>query len=130
MTLSTDEIVALAKRLRESFAGTNLPRPLAKLYSHYTRIHANQPGLASWQAEDAAERLNDAVGLLEAAFIEKETGSESWRDSARRAGALLEWLSHPQINLEGLPLQFLAAAAYQLSGHPALAIGLLGAGAR
>jgi hypothetical protein len=130
MTLSTDEIVALAKRLRESFAGTNLPRPLAKLYSHYTRIHADQPGLVSWQAEETAERLNDAIGLLEAAFIEKETGSESWRDSARRAGALLEWLSHPQLNLEGLPLQFLAAAAYQLAGYPALSSGLLGAGAR
>ena len=63
--------------------------------------------------------------MLEAAFIEKENGSENWRDGARRAGALLEWLSHPKLNVEGLPLQFLAAAAYQLAGYPALSSGLL-----
>ena len=56
MALSNDEIVALAKRLRESFAGANLPRPLAKLYSQYTHIRANQPGLVSLATEETAER--------------------------------------------------------------------------
>lgn len=128
MALSTDEIVALAKKLRETFAGTNLPPPLAKLYSQYTRLRANQPGLSSWQEEETTERLNDAMGLLEAAFIERERNNENWRDSARRAGALLEWLSLPQLNPHNLPLHLLAAAAYQLAGYPALSSGLLGEG--
>src|SRR6266536_727128 len=125
MTLSTDDIVKLARDLRENFAGSNLPRPLAKLYSQYTRLRAGQSGLPSWQGEETTDRLNDAVGLLEAAFIEKEVENISWRDSARRAGALLEWLSPPQLNANGLPLHLLAAAAYQLAGYPALSSGLL-----
>ncbi|GLV59863.1 helicase [Dictyobacter sp. S3.2.2.5] len=126
MTLSADDIIELARKLRESFAGTNLPPSFAKLYSQYTRLRANQPGLSSWQREEATERLNDAISLLEAAFIERDAGDEHWRDSVRRAGALLEWLSHPQIQLDELPLNLLAAASYQLAGYPALSSGLLG----
>lgn len=125
MNTPASEIVKIAKELRDNFAGTSLPRPLAKLYSQHTRLRAGQVGLSSWQGEEFADRLNDALRLLEAAFIERKTGNTSWRDSARRAGALLEWLSHPELNSEELPIRLLAAAAYQLAGYPALASGLL-----
>lgn len=125
MKLSASEIVASAKELRESFAGANLPRPFAKLYSQYTQLSFGLSGLQSWQADETSDRLNDAVGLLNAAFIERDAGGDNWRDSARRAGALLEWLSHPQLNRDRLPLTLLAAAAYQLAGYPALSSGLL-----
>src|SRR5437870_1759253 len=97
MTLPKSEIEQLAQELRKSLAGTNLPRPLAKLYSHYTRLRTGQAGLPSWQAEETTERLNDAMRLLEAAFVEKDAGADSWQESAQRAGAILEWLSHPQL---------------------------------
>ncbi len=126
MALSKNEIVKLAQELRKNFAGTNLPRPLAKLYSQYTRLRAGQSGLSSWQEEETTDRLNDALHLLDAAFIERDDGSEYRHDSAKRAGALLEWLSHPQLNADELPIRLLAAAAYQLAGYPALSKGLLG----
>src|SRR5690348_11020098 len=96
MTISKSEIEQLAQELRKSLAGTNLPRPLAKLYSQYTRLRSGQSGLQSWQAEETTDRLNDAMRLLEAAFVERDTGTDSWRESAQRAGAILEWLSLPQ----------------------------------
>jgi len=125
MTLSTDDIVQLAQELRKNLAGTNLSRPVAKLYSHYTRLRSGKAGLPSWQVSESVDRLNDAMRLLEAAFVERDAGIDRWRDSASRAGALLEWLSHPQLNSEELPIRLLAAAAYQLAGYPALSSGLL-----
>lgn len=123
---SPDDIVASAKKLRETLAGTKLPPSIAKLYSQYTRLNANQPGLQKWLEKDTVARLHNALVLLEAAFVEREIGNENWTDSVRRAGALLEWLSHPQLNPKGLPLHLLAAASYQLAGYPALSSGLLG----
>src|SRR5260370_18166365 len=63
--------------------------------------------------------------LLDAGFIEREAGNDAWNDSASRTGELLEWLSHPQLNTDGLPLRLLSAAAYQLAGYPARSSGLL-----
>lgn len=125
MTLSKSEIEQLAQDLRKNLAGTNLPRPLAKLYSQYTRLRTGQSGLQSWQEEETIDRLNDAMRLLEAAFVERDAGTDSWRESAQRAGTILEWLSHPQLNTDELPIRLLAAAAYQLAGYPALSSGLL-----
>src|SRR5258708_2088388 len=125
MTQPSSKTIDFAKALREELAGSNLPRSFAKLYSHYTRLRAGQEGLASWRAKEAADRLQDAIRLLECAFIERDAGSDRWNDSARRAGALLEWLAIPQLNSEGLPLRLLAAAIYQLANYPALSSGLL-----
>src|SRR6266567_8079951 len=110
MAQPTSEIVKLAEKLRENLAGTNLPRSFARLYSHHTRLRAGQTGLPSWQGEEATDRLNDAIRLLEVAFIERDAGVNNWHDSARRAGALLAWLSLPQLNSNGLPLRLFAAA--------------------
>src|SRR6266849_6507524 len=117
MTQPSIKSIELARTLREELAGANLPRPFAKLYSLYTRLRAGQAGLSSWHAKESVDRLQDAIRLLDGAFIERDAEISSWSDSARRAGAVLEWLDHPQLNPEGLPLRLLGAAAYQLAGY-------------
>jgi len=97
------------------------------LYSQQVRLRANQPGLSGWRQQEADERLEEAVRLLDAALIELEEGGEPSRSWAglRRAAELLEWLSHPDICPRGVPVRLLAAAAYQLAGYPARSSGLL-----
>src|SRR5258706_8738870 len=119
MTRPSSKTIELARNLRKDLAGADLPRSFAKLYSQHTRLSANRPSLSTWQETETLECLNDAIRLLEAAFIERDAGSQDWPDSARRTGELLEWLAHPQLNPDGLPLRLLSAAAYQLSGYPA-----------
>jgi hypothetical protein len=74
------------------------------------------------------ERLSDAVRLVEASLVAKREGETDWTDGLRRAGELLEWLAHPQLNPSGLPLSLLGAAAYQLAGYPARASSLAAPG--
>jgi len=102
-----------------------LPPPLAKLYSHCTRLRSGQPGLPTWQRGEFEARLNDAVRLIELGFLKRAAGEEDWRRSVVRGAEVLEWLSHPEIDSEGLPLGHLSAAAYQLAGYPARSAGLL-----
>ena len=127
MAQPSRETLDLASKLRESLAGTTIPKTLAKLYSQHTRLGAGQAGLVNWAETEATECLEDALRLLEAAFAEREGGNDSWHESVRRAGEILEWLSHPQLNADGLPIRFLAAATYQLAGYPARSSGLLNA---
>lgn len=125
MSLPSSELTALAALIRETQAGSNLPPLFAKLYSQHTRLREQQPGLTGWRREEASERLKDAVRLIEGAFIERDAGGEQWRDGCRRAGELLEWLTHPSLNPQHLPMRLLSAATYQLAGYPARASGLL-----
>src|SRR6266446_1913685 len=125
MTEPSSKLIELAENLRKDLASADLPRTYAILYSQYTRLSANRPSLSTWQGTDTLDCLNDALRLLDAAFIERETGNHNWHESARRTGELLEWLSHPRLNTDGLPLRLLSAAAYQLAGYPARSSGLL-----
>lgn len=126
MNLSNNNpVLELVRHEQEHLAGDQLPPTIAKLYSQHTRLRGNQPGLPSWSNEESLSRLNDAIHLIEAAFLLRNDGTE-WRNCMRRAAELLEWLSHPEINLSHLPLKLLAAAAYQLADYPARASGLLG----
>src|SRR6266581_2612012 len=125
MTEPKSKTIELAENLRKDLAGADLPINYAILYSQYTRLSANRPSLIGWEESTAFECLNDAMRLLDAAFIEREAGNNGWRESARRTGELLEWLSHPQLNTDELPLRLLSAAAYQLAGYPARSSGLL-----
>lgn len=120
-----DEVIRLARNISENLAGNSFPKSFAKLYSQYTRLRANQESLASWQLADTYSGLNEAIKLLEAAFIQKEIGDDSWHASMRRVGELLEWLSHPALNSENLPIRLMSAAAYQLAGYSARATGIL-----
>ena len=119
------DIQNLADRVQEELVGRGMPPRVAKLYSQHTRLRANQPGLSGWRHDEAAARLDDAVQLIHVALLKRESGNLTWRDAMRRAGELLEWLAHPELNPDGLPLRLLAAAAYQLAGYPARSSGLL-----
>lgn len=125
MANSPNGILELARLVNEDLAGQGLTPTCAKLYSQHTRLTAGQPGLRGWRANEPENRLNDAVKLLQAAFIEREAQEERWFEAALRAAEILEWLSHPELNTDRLPLQLLAAATYQLAGYPARAMGLL-----
>jgi len=98
---------------------------MAKLYSQYTRLKMNQPGLKGWRDNEFSERLADAVTLIDAGLTEREIGEKEWRDFLNRSGELLEWLSHPELNTQLFPLRLLSAGLYQLAGYPALSMGLL-----
>jgi len=118
-------IVELAKAVREELA-EKFPRPVARLYSQHNKLRAGQPGLRSWKPEEFWDRLDDAVRLLEAAFLERKAlQGDTWRNGVQRTGELLEWLTHIEMNRERLPLGMLSAAAYQLAGYPARANGIL-----
>ncbi|MEH2278136.1 MAG: DEAD/DEAH box helicase [Nostoc sp.] len=125
MTQSSNEVIALATELQNSLAGSRLTPAIAKLYSQHTRLRAGEDGLTGWRQDEAGERLNDAMRLIEAAFIQREAGDTNWRNGMLRAGELFEWLSHPQLNPDILPIRLLAAAVYELAGYPARAAGLL-----
>ncbi|MBG1242038.1 DEAD/DEAH box helicase [Nostoc sp. NZL] len=125
MTQPSNEVIALAKELQNSLAGSRLTPAIAKLYSQHTRLRAGGKGLTGWRENEAGEQLNDAMRLIEAAFIQREVGDTNWRNGMLRAGELFEWLSHPQLNPDFLPIRLLAAAVYELAGYPARATGLL-----
>lgn len=125
MAQPSNEVIALATELQKSLAGSRLTPAIAKLYSQHTRLRAGGKGLTGWREDEAGERLNDAMRLIEAAFIQREAGDTNWRNGMLRAGELFEWLSHPQLNPDFLPISLLAAAVYELAGYPARAAGLL-----
>jgi len=127
MSQPTNETLYLAGKFREDLAGATIPKSLAKLYSEHTLLRAHERGLTNWSSEETAECLDNALRLLEVGFTEREAGQENWCESVRRAGEILEWLSHEYLNEDGLPTRLLAAAAYQLAGYPARSSGLLNA---
>lgn len=83
-----------------------------------------------WNPGESHAQLVDAWRLLDSASIfRKVEGTASPRATLcfRRAGEILEWLTRANENLETfVPLELLAAAAYQLGGLPAMAAALLG----
>ena len=82
-----------------------------------------------WREAESRDQYADARRLLNAASILHSTegaNSESARLCYRRAGELLEWLSRAGDKMpSALPLELLAAAAYQLGGNPAMSSALL-----
>ena len=121
MTNPIDLIQAYRQQMTEE-----IPRSLAQLYSAHIRLTWKSRSFPQTIQQDR-ELLRDAVKLVEAAFFEKEHGVEAvyWQASLRRAAEILEWLSHPQMELTAIPTHLLASATYQLAGYPARASGLL-----
>lgn len=84
-----------------------------------------------WSEADSRGQLRDAHRLLHAAgLFRKLDGAGASSPKAiscyRRAGELLEWLARAGDKQESfVPLQLLAAGAYQLGGLPAMAAALL-----
>jgi hypothetical protein len=125
MNPSRTSTVELASALRSHWAGRELPPAFAKLYSQFTLLSADQLGLLHWREDEAYERMNDALRILEAGWIEKEEGLSTWHDSFRRAAELFEWISAPKLRPEELPTQLYSASLYQIAGYPARASGIL-----
>lgn len=112
--------------IKKDIESNTLPPNLAKLYSHYTKVSMNDTGLKGWRGEtEFNNRLEDAIVLIDAGLYEKEMGNNSCNHMFKRAGEILEWLSHPLLNKLDKPLNILSAACYQLAGYPALALGLI-----
>jgi len=82
-----------------------------------------------WGAVESRIQLYDARRLLDAAAIFRKVEGVASTNAIlcfRRAGELLEWLTRANVELDTyVPLELLAAAAYQLGGLPAMAAALL-----
>ena len=125
MIQPNEETVALVSQLVESLVSSGLPRTLARLYSHHTKLRENQPGLPSWKKSEADSLVEDVMRLLEAASIQRQTEDNQWQKTVLRAGEILEWLPIGDIDSNEISTRLLSAACYQLAGYPARALGLL-----
>lgn len=129
MTIPSVEALEFAEESRNRLAGQGLSPAMAKLYSQHTLLRSNQPGLFSWTSQEAEQRLDDAIRLIDAGFTLLAAEKPTYRECVRRAGELLEWLSHPAIGLPPSPLHLVSAATYQLAGYPARAFAILNSAA-
>jgi DEAD/DEAH box helicase len=112
------------RQLRDGLARPGLTVDLARLYSQHVRLRTGQAELRTFDEAEAAARLFDAVRLVDASLAARDAGDIDWRDGFRRAAEILEWLAHPETNVEGLPFSLLGSACYQLAGYPARAASL------
>lgn len=119
----------VAETLRRALAIENeLSRPQARAYVRCLQTTWQVPTI-QWAERESTRQLADARRLLHAAHIFQEiegAGSARAIDCFRRTGEILEWLSRAADTLRTtIPIELLAAAAYQLGGLPAMASGLL-----
>jgi hypothetical protein len=120
----------LADNLRRALAIENeLSRPQARAYVRCLQATWQVPTI-QWTDQESARQLADARRLLYAAHIFRQIeGPASTRAIGcyRRTGEILEWLTRAADSVRAaVPIEILAAAAYQLGGLPAMATGLLG----
>lgn len=118
-----------AERVRRELAIENqLSRAQAKTYVRCLQSTWQVPTI-QWTERNSARQLADARRLLHAAHIFRSIeGQASQRaiDCYRRTGEILEWLSRAADTIRSVvPIELLAAGAYQLGGLPAMASGLL-----
>jgi hypothetical protein len=123
------ERLAIATRVRDELAIENrLSRPQARAFVRCLQS-TWQVQTIRWSDADSARQLADARRLLHAAHIYAtvEGAAPSGAvDCYRRVGEILEWLARADDALRTIvPIELLAAAAYQLGGLPAMASGLL-----
>lgn len=124
------ERIEVADTLRRALAIENqLSRPQARAYVRCLLATWQAPAIR-WRNQESVTQLADARRLLHAAHIFRQTeGPASPRaiDCYRRTGEILEWLARASDDVRAaIPIELLAAAAYQLGGLPAMATGLLG----
>lgn len=124
--MPTAEALRLAQDVRRRFAPAGLTPFQAKLYSQRIRREMDREGLRSFSAQDVYVYLEEAAFLLDCAFVERTSSPQGpWRDGVKRAAEILEWLAQPSLRPMGAPLHLLSAAAYQVAGYPAMALGEL-----
>lgn len=123
------ERLEIAEGLRRQLAIENeLSRPQARAFVRCLQT-SWQVQTIQWTERDSNGQLTDARRLLHAAHVFREiegTGSRRALDCYRRAGEILEWLARAADGTrQEVPIELLAAGAYQLGGLPAMASGLL-----
>lgn len=124
--MASEATIEIAKEIREDLASEALTEFQAKLYSQRLRREMGREGLASFSTNDVANHLDHALLLLTSALLERDTAPDGpWRQGVKRAAEILEWLSQPTLRPSGVPIELLAAAAFQLADYPAMALGVL-----
>ncbi len=124
--MPSEAVLTLAGNIRAALADSALTPQQAKLYSQRVRRDMGADGLASFRQTELSDRLDEAMLLLETAAIERAAGGDrAWRHAVKRAAEVLEWISHSSLKPQHEPIHFLAAAAYQVAGYPAMALGHL-----
>jgi len=118
-----------AERVRRELAIENqLSRAQARAYVRCLQS-TWQVQTIQWDEQDSKRQLSDARRLLHAAHVFRSiegAGSLRATDCYRRTGEILEWLSRASDSIRTVvPIELLAAGAYQLGGLPAMASGLL-----
>src|SRR5688572_5529747 len=106
--IPTDALAA-ASAYANAAAPSGLTGFQARLYSHITRLRANDTGIR-WTEHDTKRALHEALGLVEVGRIERVTGQLRWHDRVRRAAEILEWLSEPRLTEGSSPLISLLSA--------------------
>lgn len=121
------DVLALARTIRADLAGEALLPQQAKLYAQRIRLDMGAEGLPSFAPADLTARLEEAMLLLETAWIERSAESENagWQQSVKRAAEILEWISQSRLRPANVPIHLLSAAAFQLAGYPAMALSHL-----
>lgn len=130
MTEHDQERRDTAEQLRRALASENrLTPPQARAFVRGLQVSWQVPAI-QWSDAESRDQLEDARRLLHAAEIFREVegiDSHQAKDCFRRAGELLEWLARANDSVRTIaPIELFAAAAYQLGGLPAMALGLLG----
>lgn len=115
----------ISNKIIEDYAGEVFPTDFAKLYAHHSRLQAKKDGLKSWNDKMFESQLNRTLLLIEYADVQRNVDNNKFKNALKRAGELLEWLAHPEINKNYLPLYSLSAACYQLAEYPARGLGVL-----
>lgn len=119
----------IANEVRDELARENvLSATQARAFVRCLQTNWEVPPIR-WRESESQEQLKDARRLLLAADIfRSEEGINSFGavHCYRRAGELLEWLSRAKDDLRLIiPIDLFAAAAFQLGGMPAMAMGLI-----
>lgn len=124
--MPSEAVLALSESIRETLAGSALSPTQAKLYSQRVRLDMGAAGLLSFSQGELTARLDEATLLLEVGWLERKAGGErAWRQAVKRAAEVLEWISNTDLKPAGAPIHLLSAAAYQVAGYPAMALGQL-----
>lgn len=124
--MPSDTVLTIAARIRADLAGSALSPLQAKLYSQRVRRDMGADGLPSFSPAELAARLDEACLLLEAGWLERAADDgRAWTSAVKRAAEVLEWISHASLKPVEAPIHLLSAAAYQVAGYPAMALGHL-----
>ncbi|MBB6469953.1 superfamily II DNA/RNA helicase [Aminobacter lissarensis] len=124
--MPSEAVLTIARTIRAELAGSALSPLQAKLYSQRVRRDMGADGLTSFRAAELTARLDEACLLLEAGWLERSANDgRAWTQAVKRAAEILEWISHAALKPPEAPIHLLSAAAYQVAGYPAMALGHL-----